>query len=214
MTNFFNFSNNPGYLLVKLTDKQLSPIWTEVKKIQSGWEGEKFNHELAGNIKREFKLVECLNPTAEMVGPYVGEYLKHFKYASPYEVLSKELPLSIFSNDLWVNFQQKHEFNPIHNHRGVISFVIWLQIPFYFKDEAPVGPGVDSQSPLCGDFSFHWINSLGQIKNENLLVDKSKEGYLCIFPSETMHSVYPFFSSNEYRITVAGNWRFDTEPRS
>ena len=39
-------------------------------------------------------------------------------------------------------------------------------------------------------------------------VDKSKEGYFVIFPSNLNHQVFPFYSSDDYRITVAGNINF------
>ena len=37
---------------------------------------------------------------------------------------------------LWVNFQKKHEFNPMHDHSGVFSFVIWMKIPTDWKEQA------------------------------------------------------------------------------
>jgi hypothetical protein len=43
--------------------------------------------------------------------------------------------------DAWVNFQEKYEYNPIHLHDGVFSYVIWYQIPFYKEDEIKYGAG-------------------------------------------------------------------------
>ena len=45
----------------------------------------------------------------------------------------EEFRLMLFNT--WVNFQKKHEFNPIHTHDGVFSFVIWHKVPFTQKDE-------------------------------------------------------------------------------
>jgi len=39
--------------------------------------------------------------------------------------------VNIIMNDAWVSFQNKHEFNPAHRHPGLISFVIWIDIPFF-----------------------------------------------------------------------------------
>lgn len=210
MTNCVNFPNNPGYLLTKLSDEQLAPIWSEVRKIEATWTADRHNSQLAGNIRKEYRLDESRDTAARMLSPYVNEYLEYFGYNRALAQLDQPLPLRVFPVDFWVNFQQKHEFNPVHNHSGVISFVIWLQIPYSFDQEGPIGPGADSRLPISGDFSFHWTDTTGMIRNHNLLIDKQKEGYLCMFPSTTMHSVYPFFSSDDYRITVAGNWRFDT----
>jgi hypothetical protein len=211
MTNCVNFPDNPGFLLVKLSDEQLAPIWAEVNKIQQDWsKAVPHNTMLAGNIRKEYVLSDCRDHVAQVTGPYLQEYLSTFKYDRVLAMLTASRPLLIHPRDLWVNFQQKHEFNPPHDHSGVMSFVIWLKIPFEFKDECLAGPGSESHYPVSGDFHLQWVNSLGMIRNHSLLIDRKKEGYLCMFPSSTMHTVFPFYSSDEYRITVAGNWRLDT----
>ena len=106
---------------------------------------------------------------------------------------------------LWVNFQQKYEFNPSHNHDGVYSFVIWHKIPYLISDEIKNSPGKNANKVLAGHFEFNYTNSLGNIWQETLPVDKTWENTICIFPSEMIHSVYPFFTSDEYRITSSGN---------
>jgi len=214
MSNCVNFPDNPGYLLAKLSDEQLAPIWAEVRKIQQEWQAKPHNYSLAGNIKKEFLLEDCRDHVARVVGNYVEEYITTFVFEKSLKMLTLARPLIIEPWELWVNFQQKHEFNPPHVHSGVLSFVIWLQIPYYFEDESKVGPGSNSQYPVSGDFQIQWTNSLGMIRNHSMLADKHKEGYLMLFPSSMMHTVFPFFSSDDYRITVAGNWKFDTgEPQ-
>jgi hypothetical protein len=36
-------------------------------------------------------------------------------------------------------------------------------------------------------------------------VDKSFEGKMLMFPNSAYHTVYPFYTSDDYRITVSGN---------
>ena len=38
-----------------------------------------------------------------------------------------------------------------------------------------------------------------------LPVDKTWEGMMLMFPSKLHHSVYPFYTSDEKRISVSGN---------
>ena len=38
-------------------------------------------------------------------------------------------------SNFWVNFQHQHEFNPAHNHTGIYSFVVWLQIPTTHREQ-------------------------------------------------------------------------------
>ena len=45
----------------------------------------------------------------------------------------------------------------------------------------------------------------GDVGHTVLNVDKSYEGKILVFPAELMHSVNPFYTSDEYRITVSGN---------
>jgi hypothetical protein len=41
--------------------------------------------------------------------------------------------------------------------------------------------------------------------NESLPVDKKMNGVMCVFPAPMIHYVTPFYTSDEYRISVAGN---------
>jgi hypothetical protein len=54
-------------------------------------------------------------------------------------------------------------------------------------------------------FNFHYTDAMGTIRNQILPVDKSFEGKLVLFPGNMNHSVTPFYTSDEYRITVSGN---------
>ena len=34
-----------------------------------------------------------------------------------------------YMNTWWVNYQKQNEFNPLHDHSGVYSFIVWMKIP-------------------------------------------------------------------------------------
>lgn len=108
---------------------------------------------------------------------------------------------------IWINIQRKGEFLPVHNHTGVYSFVIWTDIPFNIEDEANVSPNPTTEKHRAGYFQFLYTDTLGKIGLLNLPVDKKWEGRMCVFPSELNHQVYPFYSSNEVRVSIAGNFR-------
>ena len=38
-----------------------------------------------------------------------------------------------------------------------------------------------------------------------LFIDKTWEGTIVMFPSWLNHSVYPFYTSDDYRISISGN---------
>ena len=56
-----------------------------------------------------------------------------------------------------------------------------------------------------GCFSFYATNGLGEIVPHVIEADKSWEQVIMLFPSITHHQVYPFYTSDDYRITISGN---------
>ena len=65
---------------------------------------------------------------------------------------------------------------------------------------------INSRKSLNGNFCLLDLNE--DIYDYNYTVDKSWEGKGFFFSSDRIHTVYPFYSSNEERITVSGNIYF------
>lgn len=97
--------------------------------------------------------------------------------------------------NLWVNYQMKGEYNPLHTHSGVVSFVVFIDIPYGDEER-----------------SRHKSSGAFQLEAEVLPVDKSWNGVILMFPSTAKHAVYPYTSTDRERITVSGNltWNVDT----
>jgi hypothetical protein len=198
---------NVGYVQHEFTDKQLAKVREEVKTIQDDFSKATDAHaKLAGNIEKEFTLSDktklyleyILMPMVRTMYEGSPEYIKKGSH-------SQRMP-AFYLESVWVNFQKKHEFNPLHGHTGVYSWVIWLQVPFTNEEELKAGPGNGSNHPVSGQFAFNYIDSSGTIINHGLQVDKSWENKAILFPSSTMHCVYPFYSSDDYRISISGNF--------
>ena len=60
----------------------------------------------------------------------------------------------------------------------------------------------------AGMFAFFFSDPSGKITQEALPVDKSWEGKVALFPANLNHCVYPFYTSDEYRISISGNLGF------
>lgn len=171
-----------------------------------------YSKRLAGNIKNEFHLSKY----KKELEPFILETIDNIKPLKFY--LQKELhilhpnglPLTL--QDLWVNYQQKYEFNPVHNHSGIFSFIIFIQIPYTTEEQSAASPGKNSNYNCAGKLSFIYLdsNSDGCIKTKELDVDKTWEGTGLIFKSSLSHCVYPFYTEGE-RITISGNLHFNTE---
>ena len=62
-----------------------------------------------------------------------------------------------------------------------------------------------SCEPMASKLSFIVFDSLGEISELNVPVDKSFENRMIMFPAKLQHLVYPFYTSDDYRITCSGN---------
>jgi hypothetical protein len=74
------------------------------------------------------------------------------------------------------------------------------------EEERLASPGAESNLNSAGMFSFLYSNTLGKISAQQIPVDKNMENNILIFPSNFYHMVYPFFTSDGYRISVSGNF--------
>jgi hypothetical protein len=205
-----NYFSNLGFLAEQLTDEQLRPVKEEIYSIKSNFENSiRHNSNLAGNLVNEFLLTKNHQYIENLLLPYVIEYDKEFDFIKDYNFLTKDCQIILES--VWVNFQKKYEFNPVHNHSGIMSFVIWISIPYSLEEEITKGPGAKSNKNVPGAFEFHYTSILGDVSGHTIHVDKSFENTLVVFPAKLCHTVYPFYTSDDYRISISGNFKFKTD---
>lgn len=198
------FKNHNGYILHKFTDEELIPIWNEINFISENKNiSEKHNSRLAGNIEHEYTLKQCHNHIGELISPLYDEFNKKFSYVRECSLLTKPVPVVL--SDCWVNFQKKYEFNPLHRHNGLLSFVIWMDIPYDIEEEKKQPASINSVNNYPGHFVFHYPQATGAMYSEYFACDKTMNNTILLFPSCVNHEVYPFYTSDKYRITVSGN---------
>jgi len=197
---------NNGFISVCFSDEELEPIRKEIEKIQKSGFTDAIDHRsfLAGNIKKEFELVDSVEHIEKIMKPICLEHDKSFNYTET--VITTFKKKSIFLSSVWANFQEKYEFNPIHSHSGVYSFVIWLDIPFDNLKEISNEHSIRTNSPVSGNFEFVYTDILGKIKTFRIAADTHSRNVGLLFPSELRHCVYPFYTSDQHRISIAGNF--------
>ena len=167
-----------------------------------------FNHRLAGNMEKEFGLSTDNHNFNNFVYGVCEEFIKEHKVVKgPNNFLldKRVLDKNFYMDALWVNFQKKYEFNPQHVHSGIFSFVLYVQVPYYVHNEDQHVNVKNAKSKLNSRFIFTGAKSTGEIISEVLDIDKSWENKIIFFPSFLDHMVYPFFTSDEYRISISGN---------
>ena len=170
----------------------------EIEDIHTNDQGiVRMNRALAGQITKEYQIVK----SRQLLDPYLEEmgkaYQKEWNY---YE--GQDLKVE----SVWVNMQKKLEVNPLHNHEYTLSFVAWLHVPFKLEDERNMQNCKNSRTvKLASTFQFVYTQILGNVVNFPLFVENGWEGRIVMFPSPLLHIVYPFQSSDDSRISIAGN---------
>jgi hypothetical protein len=183
---------NIGFVGATASDNELAPILSEIEKISASFESSR-KSKTDFKLNHEFYLDDAATHAAllDIVTPLAHSLNTNFFY--------KPSITKLKISAAWVNFQKKHEFARPHAHVGDFSFVIWIKLPFNIADET------EHNSVEAASFTFHYTDALGRIKNWTIPADHTYEKRVIVFPSDMTHSVYPFYSSDEYRIVVAGN---------
>ena len=168
-----------------------------------------FNYALAGSLEKEYSLNKCvglLNKFFEKVIPQYWLLNNNIEESKKRYVLSYDKNYN--QTDIWVNFQKRYEYNPIHNHAGVLSFVMYIQIPYNLNEERQHSSVINSNMDNSTSFKFIYpgLNpNTTAVCEHRIDIDKNTVGTMIIFPSWLQHMVTPFYTSTEYRISVAGN---------
>lgn len=191
---------NPGVTTAVLPDELYNIIMQEIEEIKLDFDNHiKWNDGLAGNIERQYGLPKSL-PYLE---PFLSEMCK--SYGEFWKFHQKPGDFHFETGNVWVNFQKKNEFNPVHHHGGMFSFVCWLKIPYNIEDELNAPHVKESKNKAASTFQFLYPNVLGNLSLETLYVSKDWEKRIILFPAHLSHCVYPFSTSDDYRISISGN---------
>ena len=196
-----------GYIECNVPDDIMKLVIGEVDEmVLSGFKGSvPYNVKLAGAIEHEYRLnknIVIFNKFFEKVIP------EYWKLNNNLTESKTKYVVNLNQNnqpDMWVNFQQKGEYNPLHSHSGTLSFVIWIKIPYDLENEKNLPNIIRSNTASGPAFTFVHTGFSEQVSVYNILIDKSYEGKMIIFPSWLQHMVSPFYTSNDFRISVSGN---------
>ena len=196
-----------GILRCSLEQEVMDKLWEYIetaKKNNLSWNAKLVGH-ITSSLVLEAKNNWFFN---RVVSESTAKYNEIFPiWDEDHSVLTENKPYMLES--MWVNFQKKHEFNPVHKHSGVYSFVIWMQIPYTHEEQAEVPIVKNSNNAFAGCFEFYYTDMMGRVGVESLVSDSSTEGTMLMFPSELKHGVNPFYETDKERITISGNIRYD-----
>ena len=90
------------------------------------------NWDLAGNISKSLTLKDeddwFFNTICTAL---IDKFLEKFPSYRRQVHMQWPQTFTLCLEPLWVNFQKENEFNPLHDHSGVFSFVIWIKTVSY-----------------------------------------------------------------------------------
>ncbi len=168
------------------------------------WKGE-----LAGNIYKS-ELIED-NRIDWFYETVLKKYTERMFYRDwdtyyKYCIEKEEPPPKFKLRSLWVNYQKQYEFNPLHGHTCLYTFVVFMKIPTHWKEQHALPISANSNAPIASDFSFVWSEKDGEVVlPTNFSLSPEDEGRMLFFPGFLKHQVYPFYGTEEERITISGN---------
>ena len=194
MTEFIHVKNYgflqtqlPTSLFIKL--KEECKNLKELKEMKSGLSGR--------GVPKHFFIEKCFPQLKEYVLYCADKYEKQFKYIKTLKFLNKNSPF--FVAPPWVNVQKRYEFLPMHNHDGILSYNIWIQIPYDIKKE------LEGESKHAAQLQFIYPMVHGTLGFHEFSLSQLDEGSLIMFPSLFVHALHPFYTSTDVRLSVAGN---------
>lgn len=203
------------FYLGQLPSNIYDSIKQEVNSFKSEKQLERYQHLLEGHIDHEYAFnlpTVAYDYLFDKCQEYMSDqavYKLPEIYVSRFSATEVTVGLNT-QTSAWINFQKKHEYNPMHHHGGFLSFVIWYQVPYLKSDEDKFGPGKDkaeNDRAAKHNGNFYFVtNPGGHAQMVDLPVDKSWEGRYAIFPSQLQHGVNPFYTSDDYRITISNNF--------
>ena len=189
-------------------------LWEYISKAKEN--PKSYNNTLAGNISSSLTLNDTDNWFyVNTCIPIISNYKEIFKKTTAFNsrsIFKNDIPdwrSRVCLGDLWVNFQKQHEFNPMHNHSGIYSFVVFMKIPTDWREQHEIPFVKESNAPKASNFEFVYTDIMGNIRQYAYSLDSSFEGIMLFFPAEMMHQVYPFYNCEEERITISGNIVYD-----
>jgi|TARA_R100000008_G_C3559631_1_gene155331 hypothetical protein len=193
---------NGGWLEAKLTNKHMDFLWKCIDKRHK-----EVHKDLAGNLHGSYSLQDKHNNLIfyeQVIQPLMVNWVDIYGdiVFRNTRMLGKMIPVL---NDWWVNYQREGDFNPMHDHGGLFSFVIWMKIPTHWKEQKKLPRCAASNSNCVSNFQFLYTDYLGKILTSTYYMTPELEGTMLFFPAELKHQVYPFYDCKEERISIAGN---------
>ena len=139
--------------------------------------------DLAGNLKTEIRITnEFLQETKTGWSMNLLQFFSNIGSAYCQNMINKAEITKFIVTGAWMNEQVAGDFNPIHKHDGLLSAVLFTQVPTSIVE--------DKEKDYAGYLEFIDGRDAGQTPTHMRI--KPTVGHMYMFPSWLLHQVYPF----------------------
>jgi hypothetical protein len=182
---------NHGYIAAKLPDDLFKEIQEEVSNSRR-----EDNVMLSGltnpGVPKHYYLNNCEN-LLQFIAKVIAEYnqSEFLNIHDSYKVAIQDMNL-VFGQP-WINYMKSGEYIPNHIHDGILSYSLWVKVP----EEST--------------FQFTYNDIIGNVQYNHIPINEEDEGTIVLFPSKLSHQVYPFYNSEEDRISISGNLLYSSQ---
>ena len=202
--------NSSNFLQIKLDKNVIDYLWGAIEVAKNN--NKSFKSKLAGNISKSLLIDDedsfFYKSVCIPLVKFYRENNKVRKGADPVAVNTiTDSKTKLILNQFWVNYQYQTEYNPIHDHSGVYSFVIWMKIPYAWEEQIKLKQfrDIEDRNIKGGSFEFVYSDIFGDVVTSTYNLSPKYEGVMIFFPARLRHCVYPFYETEEPRISISGN---------
>ena len=203
----FHFHQPPvyGWIESRLNSVAIDFLWDAINAVEDR-ESADMRHTLAGQLSTSFEIEDrdewfTQNVLYPLETQYTGRWGRKHAQMNTFH----DGPCNLELQHLWVNFQKQGEYNPMHHHSGIYSFVVWLRNPADHIEQCNKPNARGTTRPKNNEFAFTYTNTLGKLESHSIEMTCEEEGKILFFPSALNHGVTPFYDCDEERVSVSGN---------
>jgi uncharacterized protein (TIGR02466 family) len=179
--------------IIKNLNDYVDEIIKEEDKIKKLDHGKK----LAGNVKQELKLESEFIENSGLLKFLSASVSKWINLSQGKKISKFNLSAS------WVVRQFQNEYNPLHLHGGHVSGVGYLKVP------KNLGETFQKEKVNNHNGKIVLVHGVQMFNSSSMFTLEPKVGDFYFFPNYLMHTVYPFYDSDEERRSVSFNANID-----
>ena len=196
----------PHFALVTVPSEVLGKLIDLTDEILEDENRIDWGSHLVGQVKEE---PWVSNKQLEEIGVYdylsgmLYNYVWNSLHRDGYEVEQLEVRL----DHMWIVSQYENEYNPIHFHTYCdLSSVMWLKVP-EMLDRVKEGKLRDYKYQRDGMIEFVYKTSCPGGMEKGSMSFMPEPGKMALFPSNLLHTVYPFQGPGERRcVAFNSHW--------